>query len=91
MFCYIYNVFYVSYRFFSAEFNPISASLKRLGICLTSRSKVNSKAKYDFSTTEARNKCIPQFHVILTVLFSCEIILIISGHLQGRKVNFKVK
>ena len=44
-----------------------------------------------FQQLKLGTSVIPQFHVILTVLFSCEIILIISGHLQGRKVNFKVK
>ena len=34
---------------------------------------------------------IPQFNVILTGQSISEIILIIQGHLQGQKVNFKVK
>ena len=34
---------------------------------------------------------IPHFYVILTGQFISEIILIIQGHLQGRKVNFKIK
>ena len=34
---------------------------------------------------------IPYFHVILTGQSTSEIILIIQGHLQGQKVNFKVK
>ena len=34
---------------------------------------------------------IPHFYVILTGQFISEIILIIQGPHQGRKVNFKVK
>ena len=34
---------------------------------------------------------IPQFYVILTLLSIFEIISIIQCHLQGQKVNFKVK
>ena len=49
--------FDVSYSFFLRNSNPMSASLKNSGIFLHSRSKVNFKVKYDFSTNEARNKC----------------------------------
>ena len=38
-----------------------------------------------------RTNVIPQFHVILTRLSIFEIILLIQGHLQGQKVNLKVK
>ena len=41
-----------------------------------------------FQQMKLGTSVIPQFHVILTVL---SIILIIQGHLQGRKVNFKAK
>ena len=34
---------------------------------------------------------ISQFYVILTLLSVFENILIIQGHLQGQKFNFKVK
>ena len=34
---------------------------------------------------------IPHFHVILTGQSISETIFIIQGHLQGEKVNFKVK
>ena len=34
---------------------------------------------------------IPKCHVILTGISISKIILIIYGHLQGQKVNFKVK
>ena len=37
--------------------NPMSASLESLSIFVYSRSKVNFKVKYFFSTNEARNKC----------------------------------
>ena len=33
---------------------------------------------------------IPHFHVILTGQSISDIILIIQGHFQGQKVNFKV-
>ena len=39
--------------FFMLNSNPISASLKSLGIFVSSRSKVNFKVNYDFSTNEA--------------------------------------
>ena len=42
--------------FFLHIYNPMSISLKSLVIFLNSRSKVNFKAKEDFSTNEARNK-----------------------------------
>ena len=42
---------------FLLKSNPMSASLKSLGIFLNSRSKVNFNVKYDFSTNGARNKC----------------------------------
>ena len=48
------------------------------------------KVKYDFSTNEASNN-IPHFHVILTGQSISCIILMTQGHLQGQKVNFKVK
>ena len=92
MFCYIYNVFLI----FLIDFfllNPTSASLKSLDISTNSRSKFNFKVKYDFSTNEARNKCntsiLCDFDTHLLSIF--EINLIIQGHLQGQKVNFKVK
>ena len=34
---------------------------------------------------------IPHFHVILTAQSISKILLFIQGHLQGQKVNFKVK
>ena len=77
--------------FFVLNLNPMSASLKSLSIFVYSRSKVNFKVKYVFSTNEARNSVIPHFYVIVTGQSIFEIILIIQGHLQGRKVNFKVK
>ena len=71
--------------------NPMSASLGSLSIFLYSRSKGNLKIKYNFSTNEARNNVIPRFHVLLTGQSISAIILIIQGHLQGQKINFKVK
>ena len=47
--------------FFVLNSNPMSASLKSLSIFVDSRSKVNFKVKYDFSTNEARNKCDTSF------------------------------
>ena len=85
LFCDIYNVFLIFLRFFCAEFNPMSASLKSLSIFVDSRRKVNLKVKYDFSRNEARNfvSVIPHFHVILTGQSISETIFIIQGHLRG--------
>ena len=44
-----------------------------------------------FQQMKLGTSVIPQFHVILTVLSIFEIILIIQGHLQSQKVNFKAK
>ena len=38
-----------------------------------------------------RTSVIPLFYEILTEKFNFGIILMIQGHLQGQKVNFKVK
>ena len=38
---------------FVINLNPISASLKSLGILVNSRAKINFKVNYDFSTSEA--------------------------------------
>ena len=42
---------------FLLNLNPMSARLKSLDIFFNSRSKVNFKVKYDFSTNDAGNKC----------------------------------
>ena len=58
LFFYVYNVFLMFLiKKILRNSNPMSSSLKSLGIFLHSRSKVNFKVKYDFSTNEARNKC----------------------------------
>ena len=44
-----------------------------------------------FQQKKLGTNVIPPFHVILTGQSISEIILIIQGHLQGQKVNFKVK
>ena len=44
-----------------------------------------------FQQMKLGTSVIPHFYVILTGQFISEIILIIQGHLQGQKVNFKVK
>ena len=44
-----------------------------------------------FQQMELGTSVIPHFHVILTGQSISEIILIIQDHLQGQKVNFKVK
>ena len=49
------------------------------------------KVKYDFSTNEARNKCNTSFHVILTGQSISSIIFMSQSHLEGQKVDFKVK
>ena len=46
----------------------------------------SSEQKYNFLTNKARNMCNNT-----SLLCSFEDILIIQGHLQGQKVNFKVK
>ena len=49
------------------------------------------KLKYDFLTMKPGTSVIPHFHVILTgQSISCNIFMT-QGHLQGQKVNFKVK
>ena len=70
--------------------NPMSASLKSLSIFVDSRSKVNLKVKYDFLGMKLGTSVIPHFYVILTGESISETILILQGHLQGQKVNFKV-
>ena len=44
-----------------------------------------------FQQMKLETSVIPQLHVVLTVLSIFEVILIIWGHRQGQKVNFKVK
>ena len=44
-----------------------------------------------FQEMNLGTSAIPHFHVILTGQSIYEIILIIQGHLQGQKVNFRVK
>ena len=44
-----------------------------------------------FQQMKLGTSVIPHFYVILTGQSISEIILIIQGHLQARKVNFKVK
>ena len=71
--------------------NPMSASLKSLSVFVDSRSKDNIKVKYDFSEMKLGTSVIFYFYVILTGQSISETILIIQGHLQGQKLNFKVK
>ena len=55
-----------------------------------SRSK--GKQKYNFLTNKAIGTCaISPFYVVLTEQCLSETILIIQGHLQGQKFNFKVR
>ena len=50
------------YIFFCAEFKSNECQLEKPGhFFVNSRSKVNFKVKYDFSTNEAKNKCNPSF------------------------------
>ena len=71
--------------------NPMSASLKSLSVFVDSRSKDNIKVKYDFLEMKLGTSVIFYFYVILTGQSISETILIIQGHLQGQKLNFKVK
>ena len=74
--------------FFVLNSNPMSASLESLSIFVYSRSKVNFKVKYDFSTKKLGTSVILHFHVISTGQSNSKIILVIQGHLQGQKVKF---
>ena len=47
--------------------------------------------KYMILTNKARKTCIPLFHGISTGKYLYSIILVIQGHLQGRKFSSKVK
>ena len=47
------------------------------------------KVKYDISTNEA--SVIPHFHVTLTGQSISCIMFMTPGHIQGQKVNFKIK
>ena len=50
------------------------------------------KGKYDiFQQMKSGTSVIPHFHVILTGQYVSCIIVMPQGHLQGEKVNFKVK
>ena len=77
--------------FFVLNSKPMCASLKSLSIFVDSRSMVNLKVKYDFQQMKLGTSVIPHFHVILPGQSSSEAILLIQSHLQGQKVNFKVK
>ena len=44
-----------------------------------------------FQQMKLGTSVIPHFYIISTGQSISEIILIIQGHLQGQKVNFKVK
>ena len=44
----------------------------------------------NFQEIKLRTSVIPHFYVILTGQSISETTLIIDGHLQGQKVNFKV-
>ena len=50
-----------------------------------------SRSNMIFLKMRLGTSVIPYFHVILTGKSISEIISIIQGHLQGQKVNFKVK
>ena len=75
--------------FFLLNLNPTSASLNSLDIFLNSRSI--SRSNMVFQQMMLGTSVIQQFYVILTLLSIFKIILIFQGHLQGQKVNFKVK
>ena len=77
--------------FFLLNSNPMSASLKSLSNFVDSGSKSISRSNMIFQLMKLGKSVIPHFYVILTVQSISETILIIQGHLQGQKVNFKVK
>ena len=55
------------------------------------KSEIMAKVKYYFSTNKGRNKCNTFFRLILIGKCISYIIFIFQGHLQGQKVNQKVK
>ena len=50
-----------------------------------------SRSNIYFLKIELQTSAIPLFHLILTEKIIFDIILMIQVHLQGQKVNFKVK
>ena len=77
---------------FLLNLNPMSVSLKSLIIFLNSMSKVSiSRSNMIFQQMKLETSVILQFYVIFTLLSIFENILVIQGHIQGQKVNFKFK
>ena len=76
----------------SSDVNPGSRPPgKNIFLATRSNDFMATRANMNFSTNEAKNKCITSFSRNKTGQSIYEIILFIQGHLQGQKVNFKVK
>ena len=82
--------FYVSYRFFLLNSYPMSASLESSVIFVKQGQRSISRSNMIFQQMKLVTSAILHFHVILTGQSISEIILIIQGLLQGRKINLKV-
>ena len=93
LFCYVYNFFLMFLiDFYLRNSNPMSASLKNLGIFFHIQGQRSiSRSNMIFQQMKRGTSEIPQFYEILNGLSIFEIILITQGHLQDQKVNFKVK
>ena len=75
------------------EMNGVLATLVQLsnGIFLTQACFDISRSNMIFQQMKPETSVIPHFHVILTGQSIYCIILMTGGHLQGQKVNFKIK
>ena len=58
---------------------------------MAAKMDAKSRSNMIFQQMKLGTSAIPHFHVILTGQSISRIILNIQGHLQGQKVNFKVK
>ena len=76
------------YRFSWAEFKSDNCQLWAF-LYIQGQSQFQDQVW--FEQMKLGTSVIPHFHVILTKKSISEIILIIQGHIQGQKVNFKVK
>ena len=52
---------------------------------------MTTRSNMIFQQMKLGTSVIPHFHVILTVQFISAICMIYQGHIQGQKVNSKVK
>ena len=78
--------FDVSYIFFCDEFEFDGCQLDKF-----QGQRSISRSNIIFQQMKLGTSVIPHFHMIFDEQSISKIILIIQGHLQGQKVNFKVK